>query len=355
MHCIAFSAAGLSLALKLQKKLSEAPWQKHNQVEIHAPAALLERNAAFSCANPYAHLASLLASVWHKTCGLIFIGACGIAVRAIAPFLAHKSCDPPVVVVDASCQFCISLVSGHWGGGNSLASHIARLLGCQPVITTASDKTGALALDLAIKKSGLHILDWRELARLQGKLLEGEKLVLRDPWRSLPALPQLKRAALAKDPQIIVHWRRQAVVSGCMRIALPIIHLGIGMRKGIPANVLEQCLCEILAKWDIEPKAIKALATVTEKAGENALAQISQAWNVPVAAFPASGLAIIPTPNPSPACGTRFGLPPFSVCEAAALASARLDSSRSFLLQPKLKLKGCVTIAVALAPTFNKD
>ena len=40
--------------------------------------------------------------------GLIFIGACGIAVRAIAPYLDHKTTDPAVVVVDDEACFAIS-------------------------------------------------------------------------------------------------------------------------------------------------------------------------------------------------------------------------------------------------------
>ena len=69
---------------------------------------------------------------------LIFIGATGIAVRSIAPYVASKKSDPAVLVVDECGKFVISLLSGHLGGANKIAEILAHGLQAVPVLTTAT-------------------------------------------------------------------------------------------------------------------------------------------------------------------------------------------------------------------------
>ena len=95
---------------------------------------------------------------------IIFIGATGIAIRAVAPYLKDKFSDPAVIVIDELGQFVIPVLSGHAGGANELANFIAKKLTALSVITTATDINDAFAVDVFAKKHNL-VISSRKLAK----------------------------------------------------------------------------------------------------------------------------------------------------------------------------------------------
>ena len=84
---------------------------------------------------------------WNAYDAFIFIGAMGICVRTIAPYVRDKHEDPAVVCVDSMGMNAISVLSGHIGGANQLTCEVAAVIGAREVVTTQSDAAGLWALD----------------------------------------------------------------------------------------------------------------------------------------------------------------------------------------------------------------
>lgn len=154
---ICFTARGCRTALELREVLTgpEEGDPQENQIRVWCkkkdfiPPKGIERVEG--------SLREWTGQQFERNEALIFVGATGIAVRAIAPFLEGKTKDPAVLTVDELGHFVISLVSGHLGGANELCRRAAEKLGAVPVITTATDLNRQFAVDVFAKKNGLQI------------------------------------------------------------------------------------------------------------------------------------------------------------------------------------------------------
>lgn len=391
LACYALSQSALPLARRLEACLAASPWHIPGQqlwhtkdnspnqiprVQLFAPARFCPAGAT-----PFEKIGPLLAETYPCFAAHAFIGATGIAVRALAPLLDHKSTDAPVLVLDPAGQHVISLLAGHWGGGNDLARHVAALLGANAVITTASDTATTtdappLALDLLLRNAGLLPVDWNRLPAAQAALLEGRPLHLCDPCHAVPDHPCLLRMPAVPDimPDITpdgtatgaadyvlpstqsgmlvaAHWRRLQPHPTTLRVAVPRLVLGLGCRKNAPVDLVSEAVRALLEQQGLEPLALAALATVKEKLQEPALLALAESLHIPLQGFEAAELARCPTPNPSAAAGKRFDQPPFSVCEAAALLAAAhiFPAGVPRLLLPKTTHQGQLTMSIALA------
>ena len=128
---------------------------------------------------------------------LIYVGAVGIAVRAIAPFLRHKAEDPAVLAVDETGRYVIPLLSGHLGGANALARKLAAVTGGEAVITTATDLHGVFAVDLWAKKQNMTVRQPARIRSVSAKLLAGQMILLDCRWKIHGAEPENVRRTLS--------------------------------------------------------------------------------------------------------------------------------------------------------------
>ena len=149
---------------------------------------------------------------------LIFVGAVGIAVRAIAPHCRSKAADPAVVVVDEGGNFAVPLLSGHLGGANALARALAKACGAVPVITTATDVNGLFAVDLWAKAQNCAVLEPERIKRVSGALLAGQTVRYWSPWPvagEAPAGVEKADAPEAADFALTLTRSTSSPASGC--------------------------------------------------------------------------------------------------------------------------------------------
>ena len=350
------SREGLRPAQKLRSLLAKSAWQMGAEPLSRCVLYVPER-IAVPGGQACSSLASSFRAHFFDYRAHVVFGAAGIAVRFMAPVISHKKRDPCVVVIDSAARFVISLLSGHWGGGNSLARHLAGLLQATAVISTASDgHCEGFALDLAAQKQGLCLIDWQELPAMQGRLLEGQSLVLYDPFAMLPEAKGLVRASASSlpqtFPQITVHWQNVPRQAGRLRLIIPHLVCGVGFRQATEPELFVQAFAAFCKRYGFAQEAVMAFATIDAKARDSGLCALASSLHVPVDHFAAELLAREQSPNPSTMAGKVFQQPAFSVCEAAAQLSARQRHQASVLFFPKTRFFGKITLAAAGSAAF---
>ena len=251
--------------------------------------------------------------LWAENKALIFIGALGICVREIAPFLKDKKTDPAVINIDANGQFVQPVVSGHLGGANELAQRLAVFLGAQPLITTVSDTSGLWSLDMLSTRFGWKMEVSGNLTRLMADFVNGRKTALlleaRDKGTlfletELPSHVDLffKDSAFNPDDyHLIIAVTPFLYDFGNKAIFYrpPMLHAGIGCQRDLPFDEFEKLLLNDFEHHRISPLSLVTLGTVELKKDEPAFLKLSEKWKVPLCSFSGEELSRYNVPNPS--------------------------------------------------------
>lgn len=203
---------------------------------------------------------------------IVFIGACGIAVRAAAPFIKTKDVDPAVVVLDEAGRFAIPILSGHLGGANRIAQMIADAIGAQPVITTATDVNGVFAADTWAKAHGCAVPHIEEIKHVSSALLRGDSVGL---YSYFPVSGTLPDGLVPKDNLpvgISISLDDMRMFYGKTLHLVPIcVHLGIGCRRDTAYEALEEFVLRTLKTHRISTASIKSISSIDLKKDEEAI------------------------------------------------------------------------------------
>ncbi len=295
---------------------------------------------------------------WKKFDAFVFLGAMGICVRTIAPFVNDKHEDPAVVCIDSLGKNVISVLSGHVGGANHLTREIAALIGAHEVITTQSDNAGLWALDTLEERFNWPVAsdieDMQECifafvnrkptallleARDEGTdYLEATKpehvTIINDIREADPKKYQLLIIVspfIQKYPEdmLVLHF-------------VPMVGtIGFGVAHE-PENYYEiyDEIADAFADRGVLPCAHQ-FCTIDVKKNEPFVDLLVLDYQEKVEFFTAAELSAIDVPNPSKVVEKHVGTP--SVCEAAAI----LGSDHGKLIIPKVKGKNW-TAALAI-------
>ena len=205
----------------------------------------------------------------------IFVEATGAVVRIIDGNCRSKDTDPAVITVDDHANFVISLLSGHLGGANEECERIADGIGAIPVITTASDVGGKIAVDIFSQKIKAKLEDLEGAKRVTSLIVNGEKVSLHLP-KNIVTHDENSAGA------IVVSNRKNIEIS---KIIPQNIFIGIGCKRGTAKEHIVKKLKYAMDKQNLEFSSIKMAASAWVKSDETGLLEAMSELGIPIKFF----------------------------------------------------------------------
>jgi cobalt-precorrin 5A hydrolase/precorrin-3B C17-methyltransferase len=267
--------------------------------------------------------------------------AAGILIRALAPLVADKRGEPPVVAVAEDGGAVVPLLGGH-RGANDLARRIAGALDVEAAITTAGDRRFGVALDDPP-------VGWR-LGNASDYKMFAAQLLASSQVRILGKAPWLTRADLpvSEDGSLEIRVTEEADPGAADRLVYhpAVLAVGVGCERDCEPEELVALVRQTLAEAGLAAGAVAALFSIDLKADEPAVHAAAEALGVPARFFDREALAAETGRLASPSDVVLQEVGVAGVAEGAALAAAGAEGA---LIAPKRKSKRA-TCAVARAP-----
>lgn len=334
-----FSARGAALAQRLAGVLRDIGYE----AEAMTVAKYAEATGLAPMLPDYK---AACAAAFESCEALIFVGAAGIAVRAIAPHIKSKLTDPAVVSVDERGNFVIPLLAGHIGGANELARYLAAALGATACVTTATDVNGLFAVDEWAARNSMVISSLLPAKDFAAALVANEEVGLYydEAFSVKGALPKLVKCDSTLPVGMAVTLNsRLAPFKTTVRLLPKIVHLGIGCRRNTPLENIEALVLPELERLQLDLRTVKALASVDLKKDEQGLLAFARKYKLAANFYTADELNSV-AGDFTPSAFVKSVVGVSNVCERSAVR----DSGGRLLLR-KTSLNG-VTLAVAAEP-----
>ncbi len=306
---VALTRDGLALARRLAAALPGA--------EVHGLAGRAAGTDTGFADTGFAETAPHLRALFQAGRPILGVCAAGVLVRALAPLLADKGAEPPVLALAEDGSAVVPLLGGH-RGANDLARRVAEALGIPAAITTAGDLRFGVALD--DPPPGWRLANPEHYKAFAAALLDGGRVRLEGsaPWLRDSALP------CAEDGGLTIRVSERAAAGSARELVYhpAVLCLGIGCERGAEPEAALGLARRTLAEHGLAEAAVAAVVSLDLKADEPALHGVAEAFGVPARFFSAARLEA-ETPrlaNPSDLVFREVGC--HGVAEAAALAAA---------------------------------
>ncbi len=338
--CVAFTKRALRLACCVRDALASAG----DDVRVACPARLADA----PCIEAIESASAWAEQAWSHADALIFVSACGIAVRLVAPLVRDKLQDPAVVCVDESASHAVALLSGHVGGANELAGRVATICGAHAVITTATDVNGVFAPDEWARRQGLVMLDRDEAKRMAAQLLEGTEVGFASDVAVTGELPHGVVTKERASGICVSYDAHKRPFSHTLRLIPRTVVVGVGCRRGTATKAILAHIDACLHAAQVAREAVCALASIDAKASEQGLLEAARVRGWDLRLYSARELwAVSGEFHASTFVEQTVGVD--NVCERAACADG------ATLLLGKRSANG-VTVAIAATdPNLSFD
>lgn len=291
----------------------------------------------------FTEFATTLRELFSNGTPIIGICATGILIRTLAPLLANKRQEPPVIAVAEDGSAVVPLLGG-LNGVNNLARQIAEELGVKPAITTTGDIRFGIALE--DPPPGYRLANPEYAKSFMSDLLAGHSVRLEGdaPWLRKSSLP------INEDAERVIQITEKQVLSTSTRLVYHPATVAIGVSHilphpiGHPSSAVASTqggrgsgseeivlVQQMLADAELAPASIAGVFASVLDAANPALQAIADALNVPIRFFSTAEIAAVMSQNNTA-----------DVAMAAALAA----SSGQLLMQRQSSNFSC---AVAIA------